>query len=72
MMAEVASVDQRKDLVVDAKLQNEGNGWAGSGANPWHLDNETESFVFLSDMGDKPVRIGFKVWADGTVYYLTR
>jgi hypothetical protein len=72
LMAEVASVDQSKDLVVDAKLQNEGNGWAGSGANPWHLDSETDSLVFLTDMGDQPVRIGFKVWAKGTVYYLTR
>jgi hypothetical protein len=72
MMAEVSSVDQRQDLVVDAKLQNERNGWAGSGANPWHLDSETESFVFLTDMSDKPARIGFKVSAKGTVYYLTR
>jgi len=28
--------------------------------------------VFLTDMGDEAARIGFKVWADGTVYYLTR
>jgi len=70
MMAEVASVDETQDLVVDAKLQNEGNGWAGSGANPWHLDNETESYLFLTDMGEQPVGIGFKVWANGQSYYL--
>ncbi len=71
VVAEISSVDQSKDLVVDAKLQNEGNGWAGSGANPWHVDEETESIVFLTDMGDRPARIGFKVSAGGVVHYLT-
>ncbi|MBZ5668825.1 MAG: hypothetical protein LAO04_03750 [Acidobacteriia bacterium] len=70
MVAEVSSVEQQKDLVVDAKVQNEGNGWAGSGGNPWHLDKDTESYEFLTNMGDKPVRIGFKVWADGQIFYL--
>jgi hypothetical protein len=71
VVTEVSSVEQNKDLVVDSKLQNEGNGWAGSGANPWHLDDETESIVLLTDMADKPARIGFDVWAEGTHYYLT-
>ena len=57
VVAQASSVERNKDLVVDARLQNEGNGWAGSGANPWHLDNETDSFVFLTDMGDKPQRM---------------
>src|SRR5208282_1630101 len=48
----------------------EANGGAGSGGNPWHLDNETESFLFLTDMGSKPARIGFRVWANGATYYL--
>jgi len=51
-------------------VENESNGWAGSGANPWHLDNDTESFLFLTDMGEQPVRIGFQVGAMGRVYYL--
>ena len=70
MVAEVSSVEQQKDLVVDAKVQNEGNGWAGSGGNPWHLDKDTESYEFLTNMGDEAVRIGFKVWADGQIFYL--
>lgn len=70
LIAEISSVEQQRDFVVDAKVENEANGWAGSGGNPWHLDNETESILFLTDMGDKPARIGFKVWANGTVYYL--
>ena len=56
--------------MVDRHLQNEANGWVGSGGNPWHLDKDTESYEFLTNMGDKPVRIGFKVWADGQIFYL--
>ncbi len=70
-IAEVSSVETQKDLVIDSRLANEGDGWAGSGANPWHLDEETESILFLTDMGDKPARIGFQVQAHGVHYYLT-
>ncbi|MGH9351214.1 MAG: hypothetical protein ACRD2G_03490 [Terriglobia bacterium] len=38
MIAEISSVDPYTDFVVDARPQNEGNRWAGSGGNPWHLD----------------------------------
>ncbi|MGH7867570.1 MAG: Ig-like domain-containing protein, partial [Candidatus Dormibacteraceae bacterium] len=71
MEAAVSSVEQSQDLVVDAKPENEGNGWAGSGANPWHLDKNTDSVLFLTDMGDKPARIGFSVTANGLTYHLT-
>ncbi len=50
---------------------NEGDGWAGSGANPWHLDKMTQSTLFLSDESDKPARIGLVVTAGGVHYYLT-
>jgi len=63
-------VELQGDLVMDSKVENEANGWAGSGANPWHLDGQTESFLFLTDMGEQPARIGFQVWANGKVYYL--
>jgi len=71
MIAQVSSVDEHQDLVVDARTMNEGNGWTGSGANPWHLDNQTQSILFLTDEGDQPVRIGFSVTAGGVHYYLT-
>ncbi len=58
--------------MIDSRLANEGDGWAGSGANPWHLDDETESILFLSNMGDKDARIGFHVQANGVHYYLTK
>jgi len=35
------------------------------------LDEETESILFLTDMGDKPARIGFQAQAGGVHYYLT-
>ncbi len=72
LVAELASVEEQKDLVVDSKLQDEGWGWAGSGANPWHLDDETDSIVFLTNAGDKDVPIGFEVTANNSHYYLTK
>lgn len=71
VMAEVASIELKGDLVIDGRLANEGDGWAGSGANPWHLDAETESILFLTNMGDRDCRIGFRVDALGTPYFLT-
>src|SRR3989449_6630174 len=52
-IAEVSSIEQREDLVIDTRLANEGDSWAGSGANPWHLDAETESILFLTSMADQ-------------------
>ena len=72
MEAEVSSVEARSDLVVDARVENEGNGWAGSGANPWHLDQNTESILFLTNESSQPARIGFQVTAQGIHYYLTQ
>jgi hypothetical protein len=71
VVAEVASVEQQSDLVIDGRLANEGDGWAGSGANPWHLDEETDSIQFLTNMGERECRIAFTVQAEGVHYYLT-
>ena len=40
-----------------------GDRWAGWGANPWHVDANTQSVLFLTDEGDRPVRIGLSVTA---------
>jgi hypothetical protein len=71
MQAAVSSIESRGNLVVDSRVQNEGNGWAGSGAHPWHLDEDTESILFLTNESDQAARIGFKVTASGVTYYLT-
>ena len=71
--AEVPSVESTGSMVVDSIVQNEGNGWAGSGANPWHLDQDTESILFLTNASDQPAHIGFSVTASGSpTYYLTK
>ncbi|MGH9432215.1 MAG: Ig-like domain-containing protein, partial [Terriglobia bacterium] len=72
MVAELASVDQRQDLVIDSKLMNEGWSWSGSGANPWHLDNQTESILFLTNESGQTARVGFMLTANGVHYYLTK
>jgi len=71
VIGEVSSIEQKGDLVIDSRVANKGNGWAGSGANPWHLDEETESIQFLTNQGDREVRIGYVVTAGGVNYYLT-
>jgi hypothetical protein len=71
-VGEVSGLESKGDLVIDSRLSNERDGWAGSGGHPWHLDEETESIMFLTNMGDKPARIGFDVVAEGRHYYLTR
>ncbi len=70
-LAEVSSIEVKRDLVIDSRLANEGDGWAGSGANPWHLDDETESVLFLTNMGEQDARIGFRVDALEVPYFLT-
>ena len=69
-IAEVSSIEARGDLVIDSRLANEGDGWAGSGAHPWHLDEETESILFLTNMGDRECPIGFRVQAGGVYYHV--
>ena len=71
LIVQVSSVDERQDLVVDARTANEGDGWAGSGVNPWHVDSQTRSILFLTDESEKPARIGFRVTAGGVTYWLT-
>jgi hypothetical protein len=65
-------VESQGNLVVDSHVLNEGNPWAGSGANPWHLDPDTESILFLTNESDQPARIGFKVSASSVTYHLTK
>jgi hypothetical protein len=42
------------------------------GANPWHLDAQTESILFLTNESDKSARIGFSITANGVYSYLTQ
>ena len=71
VQVQATSVELRSNLVIDSHVQSEGNGWAGSGANPWHLDDDTESILFLTNESDKPARLGFSMTANDAHYYLT-
>jgi hypothetical protein len=71
LQAQVTSVESNSNLIIDSHVQNEGNGWAGSGANPWHLDEDTESILFLTNESAQTARMGFSVTANNTHYYLT-
>ncbi len=71
MIAQAASVNAAQDLVVDAHMANEGDGWSGSGANPWHLDATTESVLFLTNESNQPARVGLSITAENVHYYLT-
>jgi hypothetical protein len=69
--AEVASVEAKGDLVIDGRLANEGDGWAGSGGNPWHVDDETDSILFLTNMSGQSCRVGVRVDVQGQPYFIT-
>jgi hypothetical protein len=71
VIGEISSIEQKNDMVIDSRMRNEGDGWAGSGGHPWHLDEETESILFLTNMSDQEARIGFQVSAGGVVYHIT-
>jgi len=68
LQGQVSSVESKGNLVVGSHVQNEGNGSAGSGANPWHLHEDTESILFLTNESNQPARIGFKVSASSVTY----
>jgi len=38
-------------------------GWAGLGADPCHLDANTQSILFLTGESDQPAQIGFSMMA---------
>ncbi|MCL5670312.1 MAG: hypothetical protein M1423_03305 [Acidobacteria bacterium] len=46
-------------------------GESGSGANPSHLDANTESVLFLTNESPQPARVGLSITAENVHYYLT-
>ncbi len=70
-IAEVASIEAKGDLVIDGRVANEGDAPAGSGVNPWHLDEETESILFLTNISGKEAAIAFAVQVGDVQYHLS-
>jgi hypothetical protein len=58
--------------VIDSRVTNEADWLGMSGAHPWHLDDETESVLFLTNAGDQECPIGFLVQAGGVHTALVR
>ena len=70
VIGEVSSIESKGDLLVDSRVTNEADWLGMSGAHPWHLDEETESVLILTNMGDKECAMGFQVQAGGVHYHL--
>jgi hypothetical protein len=70
-IVEVSSVERNLDLVVDSKPGDPSDPLSGSGFNPWHLDEQTESVLFLTNEGQVPARVAFQVQAQGVRYHVT-
>lgn len=64
-------VNEGNGEVTAIRLDNEGNGYAGSLASYWGFDDKTDFLVFLTNAGDKDCPVGFKVQAGGVDYNVT-
>ena len=71
VIGHLINVNESNDDAESILLANEKNGYAGSLASYWSLGDDTDFYVFLTDMGDKPCRIGFRIEVGEIVYFLT-
>jgi hypothetical protein len=71
-VAEVVSVNENSGKASEILVVNEGNGYAGSLAAYWGFDGDTDFVAFLTNMGDRHCRVGFRIETSGVVYYLTK
>jgi len=69
LMAEVTSLNESSGKVNQIVVANEGNGYAGSLVSYWSFDEKTDFIVFLTNMGDKPCQMAFRIDAGGVDYY---
>lgn len=70
LIADVNVVSEEGD-VIPVGATNEGNGYAGSLVSYWGIDDETDIYVFLTNMGGEDCRVAFRVDAGGVEYHLT-
>ncbi len=71
VIAQVVAANEDTGEMEHVVVANEGNGYAGSLVSYWAIDDQTDFYVFLTNMGDKRCRMGFCVEAGGVEYYLT-
>lgn len=70
VIASVSSLEIGGNSAIDSPVANEGDGWAGSGAYAWRVDQNTQSVLFLTNQGAKECPIAMQVHADGVAYYV--
>ena len=70
VIADVIAINEDGDAEAIG-VRNEGDGYAGSLASYWSIDDEADFYVFLTSMGDKKCRVGFRIDAGGVQYFLT-
>ena len=71
VIGHLITVNETNDDAESILLANEGNGYAGSLASYWSLDEDTDFYVFLTNMGEKPCGVGFRIEVGEVVYFLT-
>jgi hypothetical protein len=72
VIGQLTAINENTGEVNQIPLDNEGNGYAGSLASYWSFTDTTDFVVFLTNMGEKDCRVGFKIEAAGVEYNLTR
>jgi hypothetical protein len=72
VIGHLVDVNETNNDAQSILLANEGNGYAGSLASYWSLDDDTDFYVFLTNMGDKPCGVGFQIRTAEIEYHLTR
>jgi hypothetical protein len=72
VIGQLTVINENNAKVIVIPLDNEGNGYAGSLASYWVIDDDTDFLVFLTNASDKRCSVGFKIEAGGVEYNLTR
>lgn len=70
VIAQLSSVEEKSGLVIDSRVVNE-RVITRSGGNPWHLDPDTESVLFLTSTSEKEVGVALQIYASGVKYHVT-
>jgi len=71
VIGELTAVNETSGMASQIGLANEGNGYVGSLSSYWSFDERTDFIVFLTNMGEKECRVGFRIEAGGATYFLT-
>lgn len=67
--AEVRTVEEDSGAEEEIPIRNEGDGYAGSLASYWSFDEDTDFYVFFTDLSDKPGRFAMRIEAGGITYF---